>query len=109
MQQMSFSGITFRDTFFLQQGETSESLHFHELVHIVQWERLGVDNFLLAYGLGLLSFGYERSPLEQIAYVLQGSFDHGAVPPSLVAVIEQQTDVVWQQAAASLQGRQGGA
>ena len=54
VQQMSFAGITFKDTLFLQDGQTSESLHFHELVHVVQWARLGVDNFLLAYGIGLV-------------------------------------------------------
>ena len=59
MQQKSFVGITFKDTFFLQQGHTSEGLHFHEMVHVVQWARLGIDNFLLAYGFGLLRFGYE--------------------------------------------------
>ncbi len=48
MQQMQFAGITFKDTFFLQQGQSSESLHFHELVHVVQWARLGVEHFLLA-------------------------------------------------------------
>src|SRR5688572_25699674 len=48
IQRMSFAGITFKDTFFIEQGLASESLHFHEMVHIVQWARLGVDNFLLA-------------------------------------------------------------
>jgi hypothetical protein len=57
IQQMSFAGITHKDTFFIQQGQKSESLHFHELVHVVQWSRLGVDNFLLAYGIGLVQFG----------------------------------------------------
>jgi len=34
---------------------------------VVQWSRLGTDNFLLAYGLGLFSFKYAQSPLEQMA------------------------------------------
>ena len=96
---MSFAGITFKDTFFVQQGHVSESLHFHEMVHIVQWARLGVDNFLLAYGVGLLQFGYERSPLEQMAYTLQASFDNGSPPEGLVGVIETRTDAIWSQVA----------
>lgn len=108
MQQMVFDGITFKDTFFLQQGRASETLHFHELVHVVQWSRLGVDNFLLAYGLGLFSFWYAQSPLEQMAYTLQRSFELGTLPQELVCVIEQGTDAIWNQAAPIVQGRSGG-
>ncbi len=99
MQQKSFDGITFRDTFFLLQGRTSEELHFHELVHVVQWDRLGVDNFLLAYGLGLHLFGYDNSPLEQMAYALEKSFRDGTLPRELVRVIQEGTDAIWNQAA----------
>lgn len=107
VQQMSFAGITFKDTFFLQQGQASESLHFHELVHVVQWEKLGVDNFLLAYGVGLVQFGYEQSPLEKLAYSLQESFDNGRPPQDLVGVIETRTDAIWTQIAPALQAGGG--
>jgi hypothetical protein len=60
----------------------------HELVHVVQWSRLGVDNFLLSCGLGLLQFGYE-----------QQLFDRGSVPNDLVRIIETGTDQVWKQVA----------
>jgi hypothetical protein len=104
MQQMPFDGITFKDTFFIQRGrESEELLHFHELVHVVQWARLGVDKFLLAYGLGLLQFGYEQSPLEAMAYNLQSGFESGMLPPHLVQVIERATDAVWSQAAQIVQ------
>ncbi len=103
VQQMSFAGITFKDTFFLEHGQASESLHFHELVHVVQWARLGVDNFLLAYGIGLIQFGYEQSPLEQMAYSLQQRFDSGSPPDEIVSVIEGRTDAIWTQVARVLQ------
>lgn len=103
MQQMSFTGITFKDTFFLQQGHSSVSLHFHELVHVVQWARLGVDNFLLAYGVGLIQFGYEQSPLEQMAYTLQDNFERGTHPRGLIRIIEAQTDAIWDQVAPVVQ------
>jgi len=104
MQQMPFDGITFKDTFFIQRGrESEELLHFHELVHVVQWARLGVDKFLLAYGLGLLQFGYEQSPLEAMAYELQNGFASGTLPNNLVELIEQATDGVWSQAAQFVQ------
>lgn len=109
MQQMSFDGITFRDTLFLRQGRVSEELCFHELVHVIQWARLGVDKFLLAYGLGLLQFGYERSPLEQMAYMLQRNFELGSLPRELVSVIEKGTDAIWNQAAPVVQAERGNA
>jgi hypothetical protein len=107
IQQISFAGITFKDTFFVQQGQGSESLHFHEMVHVVQWARLGVDNFLLAYGVGLVQFGYERSPLEQMAYALQETFDAGNPPESLVSVIETCTGAIWNEIAPVLEASGG--
>jgi hypothetical protein len=95
----SLVGITFKDCFFLRQGHSSEELHFHELVHVVQWARLGVDNFLLAYGIGLLQLGYELSPLEKMAYSLENEFRLSLLPQDLVHVIEEGTDAIWNQAA----------
>jgi hypothetical protein len=109
MQQMPFDGITFKDTFFLKQGCDSEAVHFHELVHVVQWARLGIDNFLLAYGFGLLSFGYAQSPLEKMAYSLQRDFELGTLPQGLSCVIEQATDAIWEQAAPIVQAPYGDA
>ena len=102
MQQIPFAGITFNDTYFLAQDRASEEVHFHELVHVVQWARLGLDNFLLAYGFGLLQFGYERSPLEQIAYRLQADFQRGVNMPELTKRIEVLTDAVWAGVAPNL-------
>jgi hypothetical protein len=65
---------------------------------------LEVDNFLLAYGLGLLTYGYTGSPLEQMAYELQHSFETGTLPQGLIQIIEQRTDAVWRQAAPILRG-----
>jgi hypothetical protein len=107
-QQMSFAGITFRDTIVLQEGQVSESLHFHEMVHVVQWARLGATNFLLAYGVGLLQFGYENSPLEEMAYTLQQDFDSGKFPEGLPGIIEARTDSIWESVAPILQAGGGG-
>jgi hypothetical protein len=97
MENMSPAGITFQDTVFVHEHHRTERLHFHELVHVVQWGRLGMDNFLLAYGAGLLQYGYERSPLEQMAYQLERSFHRGMLPGDLVGLIRQETDSIWQR------------
>jgi hypothetical protein len=95
MESMTMAGITYKDTFFLSHLHRTESLHFHELVHVVQWDRLGVDDFLLAYGVGLMQFGYLNSPLEQMAYSLQAAFDQGALPVRVIELIWQGTDTIW--------------
>jgi hypothetical protein len=64
----SYAGVTYIDTYFLLRNcIASELLHFHELVHIIQWEHLGIDKFLLTYGTGILQYGYIDSPLEVMA------------------------------------------
>jgi hypothetical protein len=95
MENMQLAGITYKDTFFVSHLHQTESLHFHELVHVVQWERLGVDNFLLAYGAGLMQFGYQDSPLEKMAYSLQSRFDSNTLSGNTVEIIQQQTDTIW--------------
>jgi hypothetical protein len=80
-ENMDASGITYRNTFFVERSVANdESLHFHELVHIVQWRMLGSRNFLLAYATGLTTpEGYASNPLEVIAYGLQEEFERGTV------------------------------
>jgi hypothetical protein len=102
LQQFSLAGITFMDTIFLRQDQLTESHFFHELVHVVQWARLGVDNFLLAYGLGLIQYGYEQSPLEQMAYSLQRGFENDEVPKHLAHYIQARTDAIWKNTLNSL-------
>jgi hypothetical protein len=72
----SYDGITFLDTYFLNRaaGE-NESLHFHEMIHVVQWRLLGAEFLLAMYAAGLEKFGYHDSPLEKMAYDAQELFD----------------------------------
>ena len=84
MASMEMAGITFRNLYFVSQSYSVESVHFHELVHVVQWNTLGADEFLLTYGLGVAQHGYMESPLEAIAYELQSRFENGSVRPAIV-------------------------
>lgn len=53
-ENMNVSGITYLDTYFVVRHEAErESLHFHELVHVIQWQALGAERFLTAYADGL--------------------------------------------------------
>lgn len=76
-----WAGITYGDTYFVDRRfDRNESLHFHELVHAVQWECLGFDRFIRAYARGLLGEGYARSPLEVMAREHQRRFETDPVP-----------------------------
>ena len=70
-----FDGITYIDTIFLKPIQSNnENMHFHELVHVVQWRLLGPDRFLFSYANGLECFGYRQSPLEAMAYDAETAF-----------------------------------
>ena len=87
-ENLDAAGITYLSSFFVRLGyERDKSLHFHELVHVVQWHHLGPERFIMAYALGhLLSGGYRTNPLEVMAYDLQARFD-GVGPAFDVASI----------------------
>ena len=58
----------------------------------------------MAYGVGLMTIGYENSPLEVMAYKLQTEFYRGKVWPNLVGLIEDDSDRIWNAVASSLPG-----
>jgi len=71
----NFHGITYIDTIFLKPTQSNnENIHFHELVHVIQWRLLGPDRFLFSYANGLECFGYRQSPLEAMAYNAEAAF-----------------------------------
>ena len=64
----NFDGITFRNIYFIIRGEAfRESLHFHEMVHVVQWQTLGNDLYPLIYALEAFKGNYETNVLEVMA------------------------------------------
>jgi len=70
-----FSGITYLNTFFIKRDELrNEAIHFHELIHVIQWRILGPEQFLRLYADGLERFGYSDSPLEVMAYDAEAAF-----------------------------------
>jgi hypothetical protein len=99
LQETPWSGITFNNLYCLKHDVASSSaLHFHELVHVLQYRRLGIEQFLWAYNISIALHGYEDSQLEKMAYDLQLEFEHGIYRRSLVGDIERRTDVIWQEA-----------
>ncbi|MDY6934180.1 MAG: hypothetical protein SVZ03_08150 [Spirochaetota bacterium] len=75
------AGITYKDTYFIRTDFSSdESLHFHELIHVLQWDILGVEKNLTYYAMGLLEKGYRGSFLEDMAFRHQSRFDQNDDP-----------------------------
>lgn len=62
----------------VSRPQATHSLLFHELVHSVQFERLGLHGFIRRYARGLLANGsYETIPLERCAFELEDRFRDG--------------------------------
>ena len=75
------TGITFVDTVLISQSAPVAPpewlpLLFHELVHVLQYQELGLDRFVQVYVLGWAAggFRYEDIPLERDAYELDAKF-----------------------------------
>lgn len=57
------------------RGPMDDALLFHEMVHVAQFERLGIGRFSRYYVRGFLESGsYLDIPLERCAYELEGRF-----------------------------------
>ena len=72
---MDAAGITYKNTYFIKKGnENRLDLHFHELVHVLQWNHLGAAGFIRRYMKEIDEYGYENAPLEIMAYSLDAYF-----------------------------------
>jgi hypothetical protein len=91
-ERSDYNGITYLGTYFLTRAAAgNESLHFHEMVHVVQWRRvLGAEFFLAMYAGGLEKFGYRDSPLEKMAYDAQELFDRSGSVFDAEKFVEQK-------------------
>jgi hypothetical protein len=80
------AAITFVDT-VVSHESFADRLLFHELVHVVQYEKLGLLEFAVKYVRGLLSGdAYEGIPLEMNAYELDARF--AAAPTKAFSVAD---------------------
>jgi hypothetical protein len=96
-EAMNAAGITYLDTFFSREEmRGNESHHFHEMVHVIQWQALGPKRFLECYADGLERCGYRHSPLEVMAYTLENVFNESGSAFDTVAIINQQIRELYQ-------------
>lgn len=96
-ENMDAAGITYLDTFLSsEEMRGDEAHHFHELVHVLQWQMLGAKNFVAAYADGLERIGYRASPLETMAYTLENVFQTSPSPFDVAEVVRNQLSELYQ-------------
>jgi hypothetical protein len=88
----TMEGVTLVDTILISQAVPPTDplrLMFHELVHAVQYELLGVREFSRQYVPGIVEgeFDYNRIPLEVMAYDLDRRFSDN--PGAAFSVLEE--------------------
>ena len=68
------AAVTFMDV-VVSYGVISQQTRFHELVHVVQFQKMGLHRFASKYVTGFLGGGgYDGIPLERNAYELDARF-----------------------------------
>lgn len=77
-----YDGITYKDTYYLLPHAADKvNIHFHELVHVIQWRALTAKGFIQRYISEMQTYGYGRqAPLEGMAYDLEDHFKDGRPP-----------------------------
>jgi hypothetical protein len=73
--------ITYGETYYVRPQYSDDiEIHFHELVHIAQYQYLGIRGFLKLYLHQIINYGYHNAPLEVMAYALQKRFREEQYP-----------------------------
>jgi hypothetical protein len=79
-----WAAITFGDVILVNSeqvpGPPSHSVVFHEMVHVVQYDVLGIHEFARRYVEPFIQnrFNYMSIPLETVAFDLQGRFEESS-------------------------------
>lgn len=88
---LEVNGITYKNTYYVHPHCVGElRLHFHELVHVVQWRLLGAHSFINRYISEIQSHGYDDAPLEKMAYSLDGYFSQGGKPVDVKGCVQSK-------------------
>ncbi|MBR9867268.1 MAG: hypothetical protein GYB20_07030 [Oceanospirillales bacterium] len=88
---MKVNGVTYKNTYYVDKDCADDMrLHFHELVHVVQWRLLGVRGFINRYVSEIQSHGYDEAPLELMAYSLDRHYYQGGKPIDVPSYVQSK-------------------
>jgi hypothetical protein len=86
-----FAGLTLNNTYYLIPDVVDNPrVHFHELVHVAQWQRFGVKGFVSRYLEQLKTYGYDSMPLERQAYDLDAQFMAGGPVVDVIKRVHEE-------------------
>ena len=76
IENWDIKGIPWDNTIFIRRDlKDWDAVHFHELLHVVQWKQLGIERYLTAWAVGTFTVGYRDNPLEEMAFRHQSRFE----------------------------------
>ena len=91
IEAWDIKGIPWANTIFIRRDLANwEAIHFHELVHIIQWEHLGAERYLTAWAIGTITLGYRENPLEEMAFRHQARFEEDGKPFDIVSEVSKE-------------------
>jgi hypothetical protein len=93
IESWDIKGIPWENTIFIRRDLTDwDAVHFHELLHIVQWEYLGAEGYLTAWAVGTVTRGYRENPLEEMAFRHQTRFENKDSTYNVVREVAAEID-----------------
>jgi len=63
------------------------------MLHIIQWEHLGIERYLTAWAIGTITQGYRDNSLEEMAFRHQARFETEEKPYNVVKEITTEISV----------------
>ncbi len=104
IENWDLKGVPWQDTIFIRNDLADwEPVHFHEILHVVQWRYLGARRYLTAWAVGTITKGYRANPLEEMAFRHQARFETDQTPYDVVTAVKTEIDT-WPDAYFSVAG-----
>ncbi|MBX2859193.1 MAG: hypothetical protein KTR17_11060 [Cellvibrionaceae bacterium] len=87
---MQANAITYKNVYYiLPSAMAIERVHFHELVHVAQWQHLGDLAFIERYMAEIQHCGYADAPLEKMAYALDTVYAQAGAKIDVLAHVKE--------------------
>ena len=91
IEKWDIKGIPWENTIFIRRDLADwDAVHFHELLHIIQWENLGTEGYLTAWAVGTVTRGYRDNPLEEMAFRHQMRFETDKTPYEVIGEVNAE-------------------
>jgi hypothetical protein len=95
IEKWDIKGIPWVNTIFIRRDLADwDAVHFHELLHVIQWEHLGTERYLTAWAIGTVTRGYRDNPLEEMAFRHQLRFETDKTPYDVISEVNAEI-VAW--------------